>query len=299
MVAIEIRNLTKRYGKVVAVEDLSFSVQEGRVTGFVGPNGAGKSTTLRALLGLVEPTAGETTILGRQYSRLDDAARQVGAVLEASAFHPGRSGRNHLRVYATAAGISHARVEELLELVGLKGAAKRRVGGYSLGMKQRLGLATALLGDPEILVLDEPANGLDPEGMRWLRTFLRRYAADGGSVLISSHILAELAQIADDVAIIARGKLIAHAPLNELTARAGARARVRSPQAARLREILAANGLEAAPSGENALAVDGSSERIGELAAANGIVLHELAAEETSLEEVFLELTGGEEAKPG
>jgi ABC-2 type transport system ATP-binding protein len=295
---IEIRGLLKRFGKVVAVDDVSFSVDRGRITGFVGPNGAGKTTTLRALLGLIRPTAGTATVFGRPYRDLADAVRHVGAVLEASAFHPGRSGRNHLAVYASAAGVPLDRVEELLELVGLKDAAKRRVGGYSLGMKQRLGLATALLGEPRLLVLDEPANGLDPEGMRWLRTLLRGYAADGGTVLVSSHVLSELAQIADDVAIIARGKLIAYAPLDELTARAGARARVRSPQVERLRAALAARGLEAVPSGDQALAVGASPEQIGEIAAADGIVLHELAAEETSLEEAFLELTGGE-ARPG
>jgi ABC-2 type transport system ATP-binding protein len=189
-------------------------------------------------------------------------------------------------------------VEELLELVGLEEAAKRRVRGYSLGMKQRLGLATALLGDPDVLVLDEPANGLDPEGVRWLRDLLRGFAARGGTVLVSSHVLAELSQIADDVAIIARGNLIAYAPLAELTARAGARARVRSPQAEKLRAALERRSLGAAPSGDNALAVAASPEQVGEIAAAEGVVLHELVAETTSLEEVFLELTGGE-ARPG
>jgi ABC-2 type transport system ATP-binding protein len=296
---IEIRRLTKRYHKVVAVDDLSFSVLPGRITGFVGPNGAGKTTTLRSLLGLVAPTSGEALIEGKPYARLTAPAARVGAVLETSTFHPGRSGRNHLRTIAAAAGIPRGRVEELLELVGLSGAARRRVGGYSLGMRQRLGLAAALMGDPEILVLDEPANGLDPEGIRWLRTFLRGLAAEGRTVLVSSHVLAELAQTADDVAIIAKGRLVAHAPVDELTARAGAATRVRSPDAARLRGLLAAQGIEATEAGD-ALAVKAPPERVGELAAANGIVLHELMTESSSLEEVVLELTGREgEAAPG
>jgi len=296
---IEIRRLTKRFRRVVAVQDLSFSVLPGRITGFVGPNGAGKTTTLRSLLGLVAPTSGEALVAGRRYRNLDDPVHRVGAVLETATFHPGRSGRNHLRTVAAAAGIPGARVEEVLELVGLTDAARRRVGGYSLGMRQRLGLAAALLGEPEILVLDEPANGLDPEGIRWLRTFLRRLAAEGCTVLVSSHVLAELAQTADDVAVIARGRLVAHAPVEELTARAGAGTRVRSPDAARLRELLAAAGIEATETGD-ALAVQAPPERVGEIAAANGIVLHELAAESSSLEEVVLELTGAEgEATPG
>ena len=296
---IEIRRLTKRYRKVVAVDDLSFSVLPGRITGFVGPNGAGKTTTLRSLLGLVTPTSGEALIEGKPYARLPAPATRVGAVLETSTFHPGRSGRNHLRTIAAGAGIPRGRVEELLELVGLSSAARRRVGGYSLGMRQRLGLAAALLGDPEILVLDEPANGLDPEGIRWLRTFLRGLAAEGRTVLVSSHVLAELAQTADDVAIIAKGRLVAHAPVDELTARAGAATRVRSPEAARLRELLATEGIEATDAGD-ALAVKAPPERVGELAAANGIVLHELTTESSSLEEVVLELTGREgEAAPG
>jgi ABC-2 type transport system ATP-binding protein len=274
-------------------------VLPGRITGFVGPNGAGKTTTLRSLLGLVTPTSGEALIEGKPYARLPAPANRVGAVLETSTFHPGRSGRNHLRTIAAAAGIPRGRVEELLELVGLSGAARRRVGGYSLGMRQRLGLAAALMGDPEILVLDEPANGLDPEGIRWLRTFLRGLAAEGRTVLVSSHVLAELAQTADDVAIIAKGRLVAHAPVDELTARAGAAARVRSPEAARLRGLLDAEGIEATEAGE-ALAVKAPPERVGELAAANGIVLHELTTESSSLEEVVLELTGREgEAAPG
>ena len=296
---IEIRGLTKRFRRVLAVDDLSFSVERGRITGFVGPNGAGKTTTLRALLGLVTPTDGEALVFGRPYRELAEPIRQVGTVLETSTFHPGRSGRNHLRTVATAAGITHGRVEELLTLVGLEAAAKRRVGGYSLGMRQRLGLAAALLGDPQVLVLDEPANGLDPEGIRWLRNFLRRLADEGRTILVSSHVLAELAQTVDDVAIIAKGRLIAQAPVAELTARAGSSTHVSSPEAATLRERLAAAGIEASPLGVNALAVGAEPARVGEVAAANGIVLHELRPESSSLEEIFLELTGGEEAAPG
>jgi ABC-2 type transport system ATP-binding protein len=296
---IEINHLCKRYGKVLAVDDVTFAAEAGRVTGFVGPNGAGKTTTLRSLLGLVTPTSGTTAIMGRRFSALDDPAHQVGAVLETASFHPGRSGRNHLRTVAAAAGIPRTRVEEVLELVELKDAAKRRVKTYSLGMKQRLCLATSLLGDPQVLVLDEPANGLDPEGMRWLRIFLRGLAADGRAVLVSSHVLAELAQTADDIVILAKGRVIAQAPIGELTARAGARALVRSPQAEALRGFLVAADIEATLAGDDTLGVDAPPERIGEIAAANGIVLHELRAEESSLEEVFLELTGGEEARPG
>ena len=296
---IEIRGLTKRFRRVLAVDDLSFSVERGRITGFVGPNGAGKTTTLRALLGLVTPTDGEALVFGRPYRELAEPIRQVGTVLETSTFHPGRSGRNHLRTVATAAGITHGRVEELLTLVGLEAAAKRRVGGYSLGMRQRLGLAAALLGDPQVLVLDEPANGLDPEGIRWLRNFLRRLADEGRTILVSSHVLAELAQTVDDVAIIAKGRLIALAPVAELTARAGSSTHVRSPEAETLRGRLAAAGIEASPLGADALAVTAEPARVGEVAAANGIVLHELRPESSSLEEIFLELTGGEEAAPG
>jgi len=295
---IEIRGLTKRFRRVLAVDDLSFSVERGRITGFVGPNGAGKTTTLRALLGLVTPTDGEALVFGRPYRELAEPVQQVGTVLETSTFHPGRSGRNHLRTVATAAGIPRGRVEELLELVGLTAAAKRRVGGYSLGMRQRLGLAAALLGDPQVLVLDEPANGLDPEGIRWLRNFLRRLADEGRTILVSSHVLAELAQTVDDVAIIARGRLVAHAPVETLTARAGGRTRVRSPQAEALRAALAADGIEGAPLDDGALAVSAPPERVGELAAANGIVLHELRTESSSLEEIFLQLTGGDAAVP-
>ncbi|MBI2756761.1 MAG: ATP-binding cassette domain-containing protein [Chloroflexi bacterium] len=216
---VRVSALTKRYGDVAVVEDVTFSLGPGTVTGFLGPNGAGKSTTLRVLLGLAEPTAGEALVFGRRYRDLDEPARRVGAVLESNDFDPGRSGRNHLRALALAGGISRGRVEELLELVGLARAADRRVGAYSLGMRQRLGLAGALLGAPHLLVLDEPANGLDPAGVHWLRTFIRQFADQGGTVLVASHGLAEVAQTVDQVVIIHHGRVIAAARLDQLAAR--------------------------------------------------------------------------------
>jgi ABC-2 type transport system ATP-binding protein len=291
---IEVVDLTKRYGNVLAVDRLSFRVEPGTITGFLGPNGAGKSTTLRSVLGLVHPDAGGATVLGHAYRELDRPLHRVGAVLEASEVHPGRSGRNHLRVLATASGVPRSRVEEVLALVELTAAAKRRVKGYSLGMRQRLGLATALLGDPEVLVLDEPANGLDPAGVRWLRDLLRSLAAEGRTILVSSHVLAEVAQTVDRVVIIHRGKLIQQATIAEVLAGAQGATRVRSPEAQRLRDLLAAQGATVTEVGEGTLAADLPPERVGEVAAANGIVLHELTVESATLEEVFLELTGGE-----
>jgi len=292
---VEVRELTKRYGSTTAVDGLSFTIRRGAITGFLGPNGAGKSTTLRALLGLVHPTAGDARVEGAPYAKLHDPLGTVGAVLESESFHPGRSGRNHLRVQAAAAGLPAERVDEVLATVELTDAARRRVGGYSLGMRQRLSVAGALLGKPRLLVLDEPANGLDPEGIRWLRTFLRTFAADGGTVLISSHVLPEVAQIVDEVVIIHRGRLVAQEPLEALTARSAAGAVVvKSPEAARLLEALSRAGLEVVPVGDTELRVAGAAERVGEVAAAEGIVLHELRTEGASLEEVFLELTGGE-----
>jgi len=214
---VSVSSLTKRFGDVVAVDDLTFDLDAGTVTGFLGPNGAGKTTTLRVLLGLADPTAGEALVFGRRYRELDQPSRRVGAVLESNDFHPGRSGRDHLRALALAAEIAPSRVDEVLDLVELAGNADRRVGTYSLGMRQRLGLAGALLGDPELLVLDEPANGLDPAGVHWLRTFLRSFAEAGRTVLVSSHILAEVAQTVDQVLIIDRGRLVATARLDELT----------------------------------------------------------------------------------
>jgi ABC-2 type transport system ATP-binding protein len=291
---IEVRGLTKRYGSTIAVDDLTFAIPAGRITGFLGPNGAGKTTTLRAVLGLVRPTAGEARVVGEPYRRLRQPLAKVGAVLEADSFHPARSGRNHLRVLALAAGIPVARVDEVLAEVELSGAARRKVGGYSLGMRQRLSVAGALLGEPELLVLDEPANGLDPEGIRWLRTFLRTFSAGGGTVFISSHVLAEVAQTADEVVIIHRGKLVAHEPLETLIARAAGGTVARAPEAERLRGLLTEAGIEATQVGPGEVRVAGPPERVGEIAAANEIVLHELRAEEATLEEVFLGLTSEE-----
>ena len=289
---IEVDNLTKRFRKTVAVENLSFKIPEGAVTAFLGPNGAGKTTTLRIILGLVRPTAGRATVLGKPYRELGDPVHEVGAVLEASSFHPGRSGRNHLRTVAAASGIPSGRVEETLALVQMTADAGRRVGGYSLGMKQRLSLAAALLGDPKVLVLDEPANGLDPQGMRWLRELLRSLAAEGRTILISSHVLAEVEQVADEVVIIHRGRFVEQASTSELFARAGGGIRVRTPAAERFRAILEEAGLTVGSAEGDLLVVgDGTTERIGELAAEHGIVLHELAAEKSTLEEAFLELT--------
>jgi ABC-2 type transport system ATP-binding protein len=292
---IEVERLTKRFGKTVAVDDLSFRVEPARVTGFLGPNGAGKTTTLKVILALARPTSGRATVAGQPYRRLKDPIHRVGAVLETSSYHPGRSGRNHLRVLAGTAGIPRSRVEEVLELVAMKDVARRRMKGYSLGMRQRLGLAAALLGDPEVLVLDEPANGLDPAGIRWLRDLLRSLASQGRTVFVSSHLLAEMEQIADDVIVIHRGRFVAQGPVVELASRATARVRVRSPQAERLLELLAAQGLAAEALDGGVLTVSNTtSERVGELAAANGVVLHELVPEKATLEETFLELTGGE-----
>ncbi len=292
---IEVERLTKRYGKTVAVSDLSFKITPGRVTGFLGPNGAGKTTTLKIVLGLVRPTSGTARVFGTSYRELDDPVRRVGAVLETSRYHPGRSGRGHLRVLAAQAGIPRQRVEEVLELVAMKEPGRRRVGGYSMGMRQRLGLAAALLGEPELLVLDEPANGLDPAGIRWLRDLLRSLSARGTTVLVSSHVLAEVEQIADEVVIIHRGRFVAQSTTAELAARAAAGVRVRSPESERLRDVLARAGMSIAVLEEGALGVvDGTPERVGELAAEHGIVLHELVAERATLEEAFLELTAGE-----
>jgi len=292
---IEVERLTKRFGSTLAVDDLSFSVSPGTITGFLGPNGAGKSTTLRAILGLVRPNAGRTAVLGRPYRELDKPLERVGAVLETFDAHPGRSGRNHLRVLAAASGLPVSRVDEVLALVELTDAARRRAKGYSLGMRQRLGLAAALLGDPEVLVLDEPANGLDPQGIRWLRDLLRSLAREGRTVLISSHVLAEIAQTVDEVVIIHRGRLVRRATMAEVESIAAGEARVRSPDAERLASLLAEVGLDSRSLGDGTLAVAAAPEQVGELAAEHGIVLHELTVERATLEEVFLELTGSEE----
>lgn len=291
---IEVERLTKRFGSTLAVDDLSFTVEPGKVTGFLGPNGAGKSTTLRAILSLVHPDSGHTTVLGRPYAELERPGQRVGAVLEAFDAHPGRSGRNHLRVLATAAEVPRSRVDEVLALVELSAVAQRRAGGYSLGMRQRLGLAAALLGDPEVLVLDEPANGLDPQGIRWLRDFLRSLASEGRTILISSHVLAEVAQTVDEVVIIHRGKLIRHAAMAEVEAMAAGSTTVRTPETERLVSLLVREELDVHALADGRLAVGTPPERVGEIAAAHGVVLHELTTERATLEEVFLQLTGAE-----
>jgi ABC-2 type transport system ATP-binding protein len=301
--------LTKRFGTLVAVDDLSFALERGTVTGFLGPNGAGKTTTLRMLLHLVKPTAGEALVFGRRYQDLERPASHVGAVLEAADFHPGRSGRDHLFALALALGREHdegnwflgreraaaQRVEAVLELVELSGAAHRRVGSYSLGMRQRLGLAGALLGDPELLILDEPANGLDPEGVRWLRDFMHRFAAEGKTVLVSSHVLAEVQQTVDQVVIINKGRLVAFEPLAQLTTHTGGGVRVRAPGAHRLHDELEKRGIRSRLLDGDELFIEGApSAQIGELAFAAGVPLHELVPEASSLEDVFLELTAAE-----
>jgi ABC-2 type transport system ATP-binding protein len=289
--AIEAVGLTKRYKSVTAVDDLSFRVREGAVTGFLGPNGAGKTTTLRMVLGLARPSEGTATIQGRRYVELDEPARTVGANLEVAGAHPGRSGRNHLWALAAMAGLPSSRVDEVLRLVELESAADRRAGKYSLGMRQRLGLAATLLGDPRVLVLDEPANGLDPQGIRWLRDFLRAMAAEGRTVLVSSHVLAEVAQTVDDVVVIHRGRLVQQGPVQSLTA-AGAGVLVRTPRPDVLRTALDREGLTAVEAPDGALVVDGGeAAQVGDIAFAAGVPLHELAPRSTSLEEAFLALT--------
>jgi ABC-2 type transport system ATP-binding protein len=291
---IAVEDLRKRYGKTQAVDGLSFTVEPGRVVGFLGPNGAGKTTTLRILLGLVHANSGQATILGKRYSQLERPFCQVGAVLEASGFHPGRKARNHLRVLARAGHAPAKRVDEVLATVGLEGAAKKRVGGYSLGMRQRLALASALLGDPGVLILDEPANGLDPEGIRWLRDFLRSLAAEGRAVLISSHVLSEVEQTVDEVVIINKGKLVAHGSVEELKRGKDERVRVASPQAKALEEKLAKAGFVVTEDGEALLVAGATSAQVGEIAASSSLVLHELTPLATQLEDVFLDLTSEE-----
>lgn len=291
--AIEAIRLSKRYGATLAVEELSFSIRPGTIAGFLGPNGAGKTTTFRMLVGLASPTSGQGRILGKDYRDLDDPIRQVGAMLEVSGYHPSRTGRNHLKLLARTAGIGDERVEELLELVDLASAAGRPVGGYSSGMRQRLGLAGALLGDPEVLLLDEPANGLDPKGIRWLRDFLRALAHEQGrTVFVSSHILAEVAQMVDDVVIIDRGRLVTQGPIERIVAHMGSAITVRTPDAARLEELLSGRQAKVTRSAPDRLLVSEIDiEDVGRLASGNGLTLFELHEEGLSLEETFLALT--------
>ena len=286
---IEVVGLTKHFGDTVALDDLTFSVRPGVVTGFLGPNGAGKTTTLRCLLGLVTPTSGTATIDARHYRDLDHPVRVVGSALEASDFNPGRTARAHLQVLALAAGIDPARADAMLEQVGLTEAGSRRVGGYSLGMRQRLALAQALLGDPPVLILDEPANGLDPAGIAWLRGFLRALAGEGRTVLVSSHVLSEVKQTVDDVVVITRGRLVRQGGLAELDSGPSA-VLVRTPSPELLRDVLVTSEVETLPDGR--LRVTGRTpEEVGRLAFAAGVELHELSPQASDLERVFLDMT--------
>ncbi len=291
--------LSKNFGTVRAVDDLSFTVEPGSVTGFLGPNGAGKTTTLRILLGLVTPTAGTATIGGHRYVEIPSPLQTVGAVLESSSFHPGRTARNHLRVYAAASKIPDARADEVLAQVGLTDVARRKTRGFSLGMRQRLGLAFALLGNPRVLLLDEPANGLDPEGILWLRGFLRAMAADGRTVLVSSHLLSEVQQIADRVIILSRGRLVREGSLAELTAGAGETVVVRTPQADVLVAALSGAQAEVTRSGPDELRIRGlPAAAVGHAAFTAGVEMHELRTERADLEQLFFSLTQAEFTAP-
>ena len=292
---IEVRGLTKRFGRTVAVDGLSFDVQPGRVTGFLGPNGSGKSTSMRCMLALDHPDSGTALFDGRPYDTIRKPLFEVGALLDAGYAHPGRSGRNHLRTIAASNGIRDERVDEVLALVGLTDAAKRRVGTYSLGMRQRLGLAAVLLGDPKMVILDEPANGLDPEGIRWIRDVLVHLAAQGKTVLVSSHLLSEMAQMADDLVVIGLGRLIDTGTVDDFVNRNARRwVRVRSPQITALADPLRAGGATITVIDATAIDVVGpSAAEIGELAGRTGIILHELSPQQGSLEEAFLEATAG------
>lgn len=289
---IELQTVTKRYGKTIAVDGLCFTVKPGRVTGFLGPNGAGKSTTMRVILGLDRPDHGQALIDGRRYHDLSDPLRRIGALLEAGAAHRGRKAFDHLHWMARSNRVEKRRVTEVLDLVGLSDVAHRRVGTFSLGMSQRLGLAAALLGDPPVLVLDEPANGLDAEGIRWLRQFLRNLAAEGRTVFVSSHLMAEMTMTADHLIVIGRGQLKADATTNEFIQRARpSRVRVRTTHADRLGRLLTAAGLPVQPTGAGGLLVsDAAAGQVGQIAADHGIVLDELGTETVSLEDAFMQI---------
>jgi ABC-2 type transport system ATP-binding protein len=293
MSMIEARGLTKRYGDKTAVDDLSFVVRPGIVTGFLGPNGAGKSTTMRMIVGLDAPTAGDVTVNGRRYADHRAPLHEVGVLLEARAIHTGRSAENHLLALAATTGIGRRRVDEVIELVGLHDVARKRVGAFSLGMGQRLGIASALLGDPATVMLDEPVNGLDPEGILWIRTLLKGLAAEGRTVFVSSHLMSEMAVTAEHLIVVGRGRLIRDVSVQEFIASASANSvHVRSPQAAQLRDVLLGAGVSVASSAAGELNVTGlSSEQIGDRAAAAGITLHELWPVQASLEQAFMELT--------
>ena len=295
---IEARDLTKRYGDKLAVDHLSFTVEASRVTGFLGPNGAGKSTTMRLVLGLDRPQSGSATINGKRYSDLAQPLRTVGALLEAKAMHPGRSAYNHLLFLAETQGLPRSRVDQVLEMVGLREVARKRTGGYSLGMGQRVGIAVAMLGDPQVLLLDEPVNGLDPEGILWIRNLMKHLASEGRTVFVSSHLMNEMAVTADYLIVVGRGRLITEASTEDVIARSTDQSvRVRTPDAARLAELITKAGGTATPvpasNGVGLLTVTGlPAARIGEIAASGGIVLHELTPM-ASLEEAFMELTSG------
>ncbi len=291
---IELDRVTKRFGSVTAVDDLSFTVRPGHVTGFLGPNGAGKTTTMKIILGLDAPTAGRALVAGRPYVQLIRPLRQVGALLDATALHGGRTGRDHLLSVAQSNGIGRHRVTEVLRLTGLEAVARRRVKGYSLGMKQRLGLAAALLGDPPILMFDEPVNGLDTEGIHWIRQFFKALAAEGRTVLVSSHLMTEMALTADHLIVIGRGRLLADTPTDQLIDSSARRdVLLRSPRAAELAGLLAARGATVTPQPDGALVVTGlDAAAIGDLAAGHGIALHALVPRQASLEDAYLDLTG-------
>ncbi|GHF61851.1 ABC transporter ATP-binding protein [Streptomyces griseosporeus] len=290
---IELEGLTKRYGEKLAVNNLTFAVRPGIVTGFLGPNGAGKSTTMRMILGLDRPTAGDVRIDGKHYDRLKDPLTYIGALLEAKAWHPGRSAYNHLLCLAQSNGIPASRVREVLETVGLSGVARKKTKGFSMGMGQRLGIAAALLGDPRIVMFDEPVNGLDPEGIHWIRTLMKSLAAQGRTVFVSSHLMSEMALTADHLVVIGQGRLLADTSMADFIAQnSRSYIRIRTPQRERLLDVLHGAGITVVETGGGMLEVDGGKpERIGELAAQHQIVLHELSPQQASLEEAFMRLT--------
>ncbi|BBY18009.1 ABC transporter ATP-binding protein [Mycolicibacterium litorale] len=289
---IELNGLSKRFGRISAVDDLTCSIEAGVVTGFLGPNGAGKSTTMRMILGLDRPSAGTATVMGRPYRQLKHPLRTVGALLDARQVHPNRTARAHLRWIAASNGLSRKRIDDVLDMVGLTEVAGKHAGTFSLGMSQRLGIAAALLGDPPVLLFDEPVNGLDPEGIRWIRTLMRDLAEEGRTVFVSSHLLAEMAQTADRLLVIGRGRLIAATTMSDFLDRSGLETvRVRSPQSDRLSEVLAEAGLSSTVEDSAVLVRGASTEQVGELAARHGVTLHELTVQRASLEEAYMSLT--------
>ncbi|TRW47103.1 ABC transporter ATP-binding protein [Georgenia yuyongxinii] len=290
---IEAHDLTKRFGDKTAVDHVSFTIAPGSVTGFLGPNGAGKSTTMRMVVGLDHPTAGTVTVNGKPYAKHRSPLSEVGVLLDAKAVHTGRSARSHLRTMAATHGISTRRVDEVIEMTGLAGVARKRVGGFSLGMGQRLGIASAMLGDPRTLILDEPVNGLDPEGVQWVRHLVRDLAGEGRTVFLSSHLMSEMAQTADQLLVIGRGKIITAGPVQEvIDSVIGATVRVRSPRATELADLLRTDGVSITSPEAGTLQLHGvTAEQVGETAAAHGIVLHELNPQSASLEEAYMNLT--------